>query len=167
MRNCFKHLLILALFTGIFSISRAQDFLPVLNDNFMGINQAFLQPAAIADSRMKSDFNLGGFSTEIYNDAMRFRSRWILDPTGIVFNDDWWDENTYLKPANGKDKNVYMSQSLLGPGFMASIGKKNKYAIGFTSRVRSITNADGIDEPLFGLIYSNYSDTKILQQVVL
>ena len=160
MRNCFKHQLILVFLAGFITISRAQDFLPTLNDNFMGINQAFLQPAAIADSRFKVDFNVGGFSNDIYNDAMRFRSRWVLDPTGIVYNDDWWDENTYLKPANGKVKTVFMSQSLLGPGFLASIGKENKYAMGFTSRVRSITNADDIDEPLFGLIYSNYSDTK-------
>jgi hypothetical protein len=160
LRNCFKHQLLLALFAGIFTIAQAQDFFPVLNDNFMGINQAFLQPAAIADSRFKSDFNVGGFNNDIYNDAIRFRSRWIMDPTGIVFNDNWWDENTYLAPNNGKDKNLVMSQTILGPGFMTSIDKKNKYAIGFTSRVRSVTNADNIDEPLFNLIYSNYSDTR-------
>jgi outer membrane protein OmpA-like peptidoglycan-associated protein len=160
LRNCFKHQLLLALFAGIFPIAHAQDFLPVLSDNYMGINQVFLQPASIADSRFKSDFNVGGFNNDIYNDAMHFRSRWIMDPTGIVFNDDWWDENTYLAPNNGKDKNLFMSQALLGPGFMATIDKKNKFAIGFTSRVRSITNADGIAEPLFGLIYSNYSDTR-------
>jgi hypothetical protein len=160
LRNCFKHLLLLAFLAGFFSITQAQDFLPVLSDNYMGINQAFLQPAAIADSRFKTDFNVGGFSNDIYNDAIRFRSRWVMNPTEIVFNDDWWDENTYLSPANGKGKNVFMSQSLLGPGFMASIDTNNKFAIGFTSRVRSITNADDIDEPLFGLIYSNYSDTR-------
>jgi outer membrane protein OmpA-like peptidoglycan-associated protein len=143
----------LALFACPF-LSFGQDFLPALNDNFMGINQAFLQPAAIADSRFKSDFNVGGFSNDIYNDAIRFRSKWILDPTSILTNEDWWDENTYISGANGKDKSVFVSQSAIGPSFLATLSPK--HSIGFTSRVRSILNIDGMDEPLFRLIYSNY-----------
>jgi outer membrane protein OmpA-like peptidoglycan-associated protein len=138
-------------------LSFSQDFLPALNDNFMGINQAFLQPASIADSRFRTDFNVGGFSNDIYNDAMRFRSKWLLYPTDILTNKDWWDENTYLSSANGDDKNVFMSQSMTGPSFLANLS--SKHAIGFTSRVRSLLNIDNMDEPLFRLIYSNYQDS--------
>jgi len=139
-------------------LSFGQDFLPVLNDNYMGINQALLQPAAIADSRFRTDWNVAGFNNDIYNDAIRFRSRWILYPAQIVTNDEWWNENTYMADANGKDKNMFMSQSVLGPGFLANLDKKSRYTIGFTSRVRSITNVDGMDEPLFRLMYSNYNE---------
>lgn len=135
-------------------IVTAQDFLPVLSDNYMGVNQAFLQPAAIADSRFKSDFNVGGFSNDISNTGIRFRSKWLLDPAGILTHESWWDENTYLDDANGKDKNMFMSQSAIGPSLLISMGPKHAFAI--TSRVRSITNADGMDEPLFRMIYSNY-----------
>ena len=136
------------------AISTAQDFLPVLSDNYMGVNQAFLQPASIADSRFKSDFNVGGFSNDISNTGIRFRSKWLLDPAGILIHESWWDENTYLDEENGKDKNMFMSQSAIGPSLMISMGPKHAFAI--TSRVRSITNADGMDEPLFRMIYSNY-----------
>jgi outer membrane protein OmpA-like peptidoglycan-associated protein len=150
-------LLVLAFFAGtIFSFG--QDFLPTLNDNYMGIDQVFLQPAAIAGSSFKADFNVAGFSNDILNDGIRFRSRWILYPTQIISNDKWWDENTYLAPANGKDKSMFMSQSAIGPSFMVSLDSQSKYAIGFTSRVRSLTNIDGMDEPLFRMIYSNYTE---------
>ena len=133
-----------------------QDFLPALNDNYMGINQAFLQPAAIADSRFRTDFNIGGFSSDFYNDAIHFRSRWLLYPTDMLTNENWWDENTYLSDPNGKDKNMFSSQSAIGPSFMTNLTSKD--AIGFTSRVRSVLNIDDMDEPLFRLIYSNYKE---------
>ncbi len=141
---------------GFPRLSSAQDFLPALNDNFMGINQAFLQPASIVDSRFQTDFNVGGFSNDIYNDAIRFRSKWLLDPTSILTNEDWWDENTYVSSKNGRDDNMFMSQSAIGPGFLANLSPR--HSIGFTSRVRSILNIDDMDEPLFRLIYSNYTD---------
>jgi outer membrane protein OmpA-like peptidoglycan-associated protein len=154
---------VLALITGPLS-SFGQDFLPTLNDNYMGINQVFLQPAAIADSRYRTDFNIAGFSNDIQNDAIRFRSRWILYPTQIVTNKDWWDENTYLSPANGKDKSMYMSQSMIGPSFMFNLDSNGRHTIGFTSRVRSLTNIDDMDEPLFRLIYSNYRESSYYSQ---
>jgi outer membrane protein OmpA-like peptidoglycan-associated protein len=157
LKKTFKHLLwLLVMLTGFSRISSGQDFLPTLNDNYMGINQAFLQPASIVDSRFRTDFNVAGFSNDIYNDAIRFRSKWLLDPTSMLTNEDWWDENTYISSPNGKDDNLFMSQSAIGPGFLANLSEK--HSIGFTSRVRSILNIDGMDEPLFRLIYSNFKE---------
>jgi hypothetical protein len=122
----------------------------------MGINQVVLQPAAIADSRFQRDFSLLGFNCDIFNDAMQYRSEWMLNPFGILTNKKWWDENTYLAEPNGKDKNFFMSQSIVGPGFMVSIGEK--HALGFLFKLRSITNTDDLIEPLFHSIYTQYSD---------
>lgn len=158
-----KHLVSIVIFvTGIVGVSSAQDFLPTLSDNYMGINQAILQPAAIVDSHFERDFSLLGFNSDIYNDAMRYRSEWLLNPIGILTNDKWWDENTYLDDPDGEDKNFFMSQSVMGPGFLVSIGEKN--ALGFTFRLRSITNTDDLSEPLFRSIYSQYDDSDYRNQ---
>ena len=145
-------------FAGPVSLSMAQDFLPTLSDNYMGINQATLQPAAVFDNRFERDFSLAGFNSDIFNDAMRFKSKWLLNPLGILVNKGWWDDNTYLDPPNGRDKNFFMSQSVMGPGFLVSIGEKQ--AIGFTFRLRSITNTDDLTEPLFRSIYGEYKDSE-------
>lgn len=146
---------VLIFFAGNVDPVWSQDFFSILNDNYMGINQAALQPAAIADSRLKIDINFAGFNTDMYNDAMRFKSKWFYDPLGYLYNDNWWNDNTYPSAANGKDKNIIMSQSLLGPGFMLSIGKK--HAVGLTTRIRNIINADDISEPLFSFFYNKDS----------
>jgi hypothetical protein len=147
-------LLFLSLITA--GTARAQDFFPLLNDNYAGINQAPLQPAAIVDSKFDRDFNLLGFNCDIYDDAMLFNSKWLRSPFSVLTTKGWWDKNTYLDKPNGKDKNFFMSQSIMGPAFLVSIGEK--HAVGFTYRLRSITNTDDLCEPLFRSVYSEYND---------
>jgi len=124
----------------------------------MGINQAILQPASIVDSRFKTDINLVGAHSEINNNAMMFRSKYIMDPFSIVTNEDWWHDFTYINDPDNKQKDIFMSQSVMGPSFLISIG--TKHAVGFTYRLRSVTNADGISEPLFRSIYSGFTETE-------
>ncbi len=151
-----RKITLLAVITFTAGVVRSQDFLPTLSDNYMGINQVILQPAAVADNRFQRDFSLIGFNCDIFNDAMRYRSKWMLNPLGVLTNKKWWDENTYLDAPNGQQKNFYMSQSIMGPGFLVSIGEKHGF--GFTFRLRSITNTDDLIEPLFHSIYTQYKE---------
>lgn len=163
MRNFINKALIILIFSaGPVNSLLSQEFLPVLSDNYMGINEAMLQPAAIADSHFERDFSLIGFNCDIYSDAMRFRSKWLLNPISVLTKKQWWGDNTYLDEPNGQDKNFYMSQSIMGPGFMVSIGEK--HALGFTFRLRSVTNTDHLTEPLFRSIYSDYDDSRYWNQ---
>lgn len=134
----------------------AQDFLPTLNDNYMGINQVTLQPASIVDSRFKVDVNLFGINSDVYNNMIRFKSQGVLSPFGIISDDTWWEDNTYLSDANGDDKNAFMSQTVLGPSFLINLTPK--HAIGFTYKFRNIVNVDDIGEPLARSIYRDFQD---------
>ena len=136
--------------------SAAQDFLPLLSDNYSGINQAPLQPAAIVDSRFDRDFNLMGFNCDLYNTGMWFNSKWLRSPLSVLTNKGWWDKNTSLDKPNGQDEDFYMSQSIMGPSFLLSVGEK--HAVGFTYRLRSITNTDDLCEPLFRSVYQEYEN---------
>jgi len=143
MRNFYKHtLFVLVFLAGPVSSILAQDFLPVLSDNYMGINQAALQPAAIADSRFKVDINLFGFNNDIYNNLVRINLREVFKNN----DGNWWENIDYLGNPNGKDKSAFIAQTLLGPSFLINLGPK--HAIGFTNRVRNIINIDDISEPL-------------------
>jgi outer membrane protein OmpA-like peptidoglycan-associated protein len=163
MTKFYKQKFLLLLFLlGPVGLALAQDFLPTLSDNYMGINQVILQPASISDSRFKIDINVFGVNSDIYNDALRLRSKFILNPSGYRTNENWWSENTYLDNPDGLDKHMFSSQSVLGPSFMISL--PHSQAIGFTSRVRSITNVDGISEPLIRTVQSDYTDEKYWNQ---
>lgn len=159
-----QKLLLLLLMFGPVGLVLAQDFLPTMSDNYMGINQVVLQPASISDSRFMVDINVFGANSDIYNDALRLRSKWILNPSGYRNNENWWSENTYLDNPDGLDKHMFSSQSILGPGFMISLPYSQ--AIGFTSRVRSITNVDGISEPLIRTVQSDYTNENYWNQWV-
>jgi hypothetical protein len=136
--------------------SGAQDFLPLLSDNYAGINQAQLQPAAIADSRFRYDINVAGFNCDVYNNGMYFNSKWLRSPLDVLTNKGWWDKNTSLDKINGLDKDFIMSQSVVGPAALIPIGEKQ--ALGLIIRMRSITNSDDLSEPLFRSVYLEYED---------
>lgn len=157
MKKIYKQKIIaLALMFGPIGFATAQDFLPALSDNYMGINQVLLQPASIMDSRFKVDINVIGFNNDVFNDMIRFKSSGALNPFSTLRHEDWWKDHTYLSDPNGKDKSAILSQSVLGPGFLISIG--DKHAFGFTSRLRNIVNVDDLDEPLARSIYDDFED---------
>jgi outer membrane protein OmpA-like peptidoglycan-associated protein len=128
----------------------SQDFLPVLNDNYMGINQAVLQPASVVDSRFKVDVNLFGMNNDLYNDLVRFEF------TDFFKNQEgsWWENNTYMDDPDGKDKSAYMNETFLGPSFLINFNAR--HAIGFTYRIRSVMNVDEFSEPLARSIYTDF-----------
>jgi len=128
----------------------AQDFLPILNENYMGINQAVLQPAAIVDSRFKVDVNVFGFNNDIYNNMIRFKTYEMFK----LGDSHWWDNATYLNDANGEDKSAFVSQTVLGPSFLVTLTPK--HAIGFTYKARNIINLDDMSESLARSIYTDF-----------
>lgn len=147
----FNVLVLLLLMT---MMSFGQDFLPTLNDNYMGINQAILQPASIVDSRFKVDVNVFGINGDIYNNMIRFKSAGVINPFSILTDEDWWDKNAYMADPDGEDKSAYMNQTVLGPSFLITLN--SKHAIGFTSKIRNVMNADDISEPLARSIFTDF-----------
>ena len=147
--------LILSLFMA--SIAMGQDFLPTLNDNYMGINQAMLQPAAIVDSRFRVDVNVFGMNSDIYNNLVRFKTAGVVNPFNMMTNENWWDDYSYMAEPDGKDKTAFVNQTVLGPGFLITLNAK--HAIGFTSRVRHIANVDAFSEALARSMYTDFRCT--------
>lgn len=158
MKQTFTHKIVLAvllIFAGMTGF--AQNFLPTLSDNYMGANQVMLQPAAIVDSRTMVDVNIIGVSNEVINNMVRFESKGIFKVKALFTDPDWWNDYTYAVDENGKNKSLFVDQTLLGPSFMAAIG--NKHAVGFTYKVRSIMNAENISEPLARSMYYEFEDS--------
>ena len=148
-----KSLFLTVLLAGILMSSKAQDFLPYLNDNYAGINQVTLQPAAIANSRFAADINLFGVSSEFMNDMFKFKT-FSLNALAWKYDDPhWWENNTILEGKDGDPENAFVNLQLLGPSFLISLD--NKQAIGFTYSIRGMINVDNLGEPLGRLIYYN------------
>jgi len=163
MKNFYKiSVFVLVFLTAPVGLIMAQDFLPALNDNFMGINQATLQPAAIVDSRSNIDVNLFGYSSDMYNNMYHFETIGLMRPLDMINDEDWWEDNHNLAAANGKDKAAYVNAGILGPSVLVTINEK--HAVGFTYRMRQVLNVEGIGEQLARSIDSDFEDPAYFQQ---
>ena len=157
MRNFYKNsVLILVFLTGSAGILPAQDFLPTLNDNYMGINQVILQPASIVDSRFKVDANIFGYSNELYSNMVSFNGLGLMRVNDMINDDDYWDDNVTLVGPNGDPKSGYVGADILGPSVLVTINAK--HAIGFTSRIRQVLSIDDIDESMVMPIYDEFNE---------
>jgi len=127
---------------------KAQSYMGYLTDNYSGVHGVISNPAAISDSRFKTDINLVGVSALAGNDYYAFKFK-------DIFNDDFdleEDANTFPEEKN----HVFGNIDVLGPSFMFNLNEKSALAI-FT-RGRAFYNInelngltaetldDGIDE---------------------
>lgn len=139
---------------------KGQNYMGFNSSNYAGINGIFLQPASIADSRYKFDFNFVGMDYTIANNYYYIKWNAVHDfihyGSDKVFNSDT-SESTYLfENLDGKAKYGYMNMDIQGPSFMITLNSKN--AIGFFTRSRAILNVDDFDEPLAKSIREAFDD---------
>ena len=118
----------------------AQDFPGYRAGNYTGVNGVFFNPANIADSRYRWDFNLFSLSTSVGNNQASFKLKNIAD----TFNDDSLIHQFIGKNAGASSGNV--SANIHGPSLLFNTGKKG--AIALTSRARVMINAIDIDGKL-------------------
>lgn len=118
----------------------AQDFPGYRTGNYTGVNGVFYNPANIADSRYRWDFNLFSLNTSVGNNQASFK----LKNIGDTFKDD-----SLINQFIGKDAGTTSGQvnaSIHGPSLMFNTGKKG--AIALSSRARVMMNAIDIDGKL-------------------
>lgn len=136
--------ILLLLFSLLSCSLWAQTFVGFQGSNYAGIYAVDLQPAAIADNRLKYDISLIGLSTTLTNNYVNIAGSAIL-------NGDWRNINSdnyrgfLLEELNGKSKSVYLNYDIQLPGAMIALSPKHGIAI--TSRWRSFLNIDGLEEP--------------------
>lgn len=151
----FRLLFILLFFTYFSTKTDAQNYLGVINSNYIGVMGADLQPASIVDSRFMVDVNLFSFSINAYQNAKYFDAS-ILPKRSWLYSlkkDTAWEhtKNLYDKQfhsiedyndPNAKPRGGYINTQLDILNFMFQINRK--IAVGFSAKVRMIANFDNI-----------------------
>jgi hypothetical protein len=126
-----------ALFLSVGGLSQAQDFPGYRAGNYTGVNSVFFNPANIADSRYRWDFNLFSVSTFVGNNQASFN----IDNVTKSFNVDSLEEEVMGRHAGPSTGMV--SVNLHGPSLMFNAGKKASVAL--TTRARTIANIIDIE----------------------
>ncbi len=131
-------------------LSTAQQWLGISTSNYAGTYNIAANPANIADSRYKFFLNIAGTNAEFMNNYAAWAAPYSViglstntvpnryrAPNGLPgFRPE------YVKEAIGKKNSVaFGAADMKGPSLVYTF-EKSKFAIGFTSRVRLLTNLD-------------------------
>lgn len=126
-----------ALLLSVGALCEAQDFAGYRAGNYTGVNGTFFNPANIADSRYRWDFNLFSVSTFVGNNQASFN----MENVTKSFNVDSLEEKVMGK--NAGPSTGMVSVDLHGPSLMFNVGKKASIAL--TTRARTIANIIDIE----------------------
>ena len=135
-------------------VATAQDFPGFRSANYGGANSVFFNPANIADSRYKWDFNLLSISTMVGNDKASFNLKTIGESFG---SDSLMNRFIGNNPGN---TSAIINASIQGPSVMFALNKKSSVAL--TTRARVMFNALDIDGKLANQLISNTPDESSL-----
>ncbi|HEX8461989.1 MAG TPA: DUF5723 family protein [Segetibacter sp.] len=136
----------------------SQDFPGYRAGNYTGVNSVFFNPANIADSRYRFDFNLFSVSSNIGNDQASFS----LKNIGNSFNTDSISNKIFGQ--NADKSSGFVSTDFYGPSIMFNTGKKMAFAI--TTRARVMGNIKDIDGKLVDKISKDISNDPSLPYTI-
>jgi outer membrane protein OmpA-like peptidoglycan-associated protein len=185
-----KKILILTFSTIFLFNGFTQNYLGILNSNYAGVMGTDLQPASFVDGRFKFDLNLFSLNFSAYQNFGYFDANAMRDAQGG--KGYWWKKsfgdadiyNGWAQPdstfidrfvARNYDQN---SNGTLGFNTNLQVDLLNfmfhinpKMAVGFTAKLRSITNIDNMDPKLAvlaeeGLEYPNLWNIKLNEELL-
>ncbi|MEW6467915.1 MAG: DUF5723 family protein [Bacteroidota bacterium] len=154
------------------------DFYGFLNSNYAGISAVNLNPASIANNRMKVDVALAGFGFSASNNYIGMKKEVLKhhpdygiigaygqlikqDSTKPVafpyFEDSLFKEKYLIERSNSDRKSVFFNSNIVMPSFMFDIGPVSTF--GFNWRIRNYINVDGIEPNLAHQIYMSLQDS--------
>lgn len=151
MKKLLRVLLIpAALLSASIDIS-AQDFAGYYTSNYAGVNSLTINPAGIVDSRFKVDIALVGANIYAGNNYVGVDKIALFNPS--FFNDSKFGEKYLLRSTDKKSYNGYVNASIQLPSALITLTKNDAIAIG--GRVRSVTNINGLEQPIMDLIWES------------
>lgn len=123
------------------------------NTPYSGVHGLSFNPAEIVDSRYKFHMNLMGLGVRAANNFVGVSSDMIsLSPPNL--NDS--TKKIYLpRQLNGSDKHAYLQADIMGPSFMFSMGRKNKFSFGISTNVKTLVTVNNVSERLANYMFDN------------
>ena len=130
------------LLAGAVQPAAAQNWLGLAQSNYGGTNSAYLNPSALADSRLSAYLNLAGAGASFNNTYLRLNLPQKPWESGFSFKKD------YLVEQEGRSgpQQASATAEVRLPAFMLTLGPRA--AIAFSSRVRGFAQASGVSYSL-------------------
>ncbi|MGH2642936.1 MAG: DUF5723 family protein [Chitinophagaceae bacterium] len=138
--------------------SSAQDYLGLSSGNYAGIAGVSLQPASIADSRLKWDLNLFSIDVNYNNNFFYVKKDAILNNEFFKspYNQDFNAVKQDLLKVGSDNEPVYvrLNSTIQLPSLMFTTGKRSAMAINI--RERTAMQIDNMSPELTQMIFENF-----------
>jgi len=128
---------------------QAQNFPGYRSGNYDGVNGVFFNPASIADSRYRWDFNLISANAFVGNNKASFKIKDIFSTESSSF------KNKFLSGSGNTDANINVD--ILGPSVMFNLTRKS--AIAITTRARVIASVKDFDGNLINSVLNSSANS--------
>ena len=140
----------------------SQQFDGYQYDNYAGVHQVLLNPAAVSGSKYKVHVNVASISFLAGNNAYELeRKRYFrADLSNLRHGTE------YFKSQNTDNKNLWVNADILGPAFMVTTGPKS--GLGISTRFRMVANEYNLSNSTFQFFSSDdgFFDTDIQEKNV-
>jgi outer membrane protein OmpA-like peptidoglycan-associated protein len=138
--------------------SNAQDFLGVTSSNYGGLSSVQLNPANLADNRLKFEIQLFGTGFGFANNFIGFKPSYLVRDGGITSTSypllDPTPPTEDFTTANFQDdRSAFVNNNIYLPGLLLSLDEKT--SISLSARGRTYLNVDGVDEELYRFGYNS------------
>ena len=120
----------------------AQNWLGLAQSNYGGTNSAYLNPSALADSRLRAYLNLGGVGASFYNTYLQLSLPQKPWEAGFSFQKEYLVEQA----ARRGPQFATATAEVRLPSLMLALGPRA--AVAFSSRVRGFAQASGVSYSL-------------------
>lgn len=151
MKKIFTLLLAFACYVNS---SNAQRYFGIANSNYAGINGLYINPANIADNRLKLDLQLVSS-----NAAINQNYGFIQSFKGALDSLNKGKQIAFTKNSSTDNVGFNVLAEVRGPAFMIQIDKKS--AIGLLSRARVVGSGSGINTDYFTFINDGIRSVKL------
>ena len=151
--------ILLLVFSALYLVgAQAQDLLGISSSNFGGLSSVYINPANLADNRLKFEIQLGGTGFGFANNFMGFKPSYLVREGGLTSTTypllDPTPPTEDFTTANFQDnRRAFVNNNIYLPGLLISINEKN--SISLSARARTYLNVDGVGAELFQFGYNS------------
>lgn len=138
--------------------AQAQDLLGITSSNYGGLSSVQLNPANLADNRLKFEIQLFGTGFGVANNFIGFKPNYLVRDGGITSTSypllDPTPPTEDFTTANFQDsRSAFVNNNIYLPGLLLSLNEKT--SISLSARGRTYLNVDGVDEELYRFGYNS------------
>ena len=150
---------LLIIFTVLSSmVVQAQDLLGISSSNYGGLSSVYINPANLADNRLKFEIQLFGTGFGVANNFMGFKPSYLVRDGGLTSTAypllDPIPPTEDFTTANFLDnRRAFVNNNIYLPSLLISINEKN--SVSLSARARTYFNVDGVGAELFQFAYNS------------